>query len=89
MFSWPYRDTSPGSTGFYHLRLVFDENNSTPGYVLGQFSSHFDKVTQCIDYYTKQRLNIRGAEHKRLRYPIPRQRPLNHKGHGYVTTVGV
>ena len=82
-----HRDTTPGSGGFYHLRLVF-EKDPTQGYVLGQFSSHFEKVAECIDYYSKQRLNIRGAEHKRLQYPIPRNHPLD-GSHSIVTTVGV
>lgn len=82
-----FRDTSSGAGGFYHLRLVFDRD-PTPGYVLGQFSNHFEKVTECIAFYTKQRLNIRGAEHKRLRFPIPRSYPMD-RAHGFITTIGV
>ncbi|CAI8020170.1 SH2 domain-containing adapter protein B, partial [Geodia barretti] len=56
------------SSGFIHLRIVYERS----GYVLGQFSSHFQTVPECIFFYTQQRLNIRGTDHKKLRYPVPR-----------------
>jgi len=69
----PCRDVT---TGCIHLRMVYEDEPS-PGYVLGQFSRHFDKVTECIAFYMKQRLNIRGAEHKRLGYPVPRTHAMD------------
>ena len=42
--------------------------------MLGQFSSHFQNVPECIFFYTQQRLNIRGTDHKKLRYPVSRDR---------------
>lgn len=64
---------SDSANGFIHLRMVQETDSSNQlGYVLGQFSSHFTTVAECIAFYTKQRLNIRGAEHKKLRYPVPR-----------------
>ena len=65
--------SSDSANGFIHLRIVQETDSSNQlGYVLGQFSSHFSTVAECIAFYTKQRLNIRGAEHKKLRYPVPR-----------------
>lgn len=69
-YSLSIRDSA---NGFIHLRMVQEtDTNNQLGYVLGQFSSHFSTVAECIAFYTKQRLNIRGAEHKKLRYPVPR-----------------
>lgn len=75
------------ATDCIHLRLVYDKDPS-PGYVLGQFSRHFDKVTDCIVFYMKQRLNIRGAEHKKLGFPVPRNHAVD-KYHNSIATVGV
>lgn len=64
-YSLSIRDSS---CGYIHLRVVYENG----GYVLGQFSSLFGNVEECIAFYTRQRLNIRGAEHKKLQYPVPR-----------------
>ena len=53
--------TCCGSTCTFpvNLRIVYERS----GYVLGQFSSHFQNVPECIFFYTQQRLNIRGTDH--------------------------
>ena len=66
----PYIWCRDRSSGFIHLRIVYERS----GYVLGQFSSHFQTVPECIFFYTQQRLNIRGTEHKKLRFPVSRDR---------------
>ena len=73
LFSFSLPPSSDSDNGYIHLRIVQETDNTNQiGYVFGQFSSHFSTVAECIAFYTKQRLNIRGAEHKKLRYPVPR-----------------
>lgn len=64
-YSLSIRDKSPNGSGFIHLRIEW----SNKGFVLGQFSNAFPTVPECIAYYTRHRLTIRGAEHKRLSLP--------------------
>lgn len=63
------------SSGFIHLRVI-REAGPIPGYVLGQFSGSFTTVQECISFYTREKLNIRGADHKRLGLPVPRPNNL-------------
>ena len=49
-----------------HLKIVSKGDK----YILGQFSKPFDTVPEMIHYYSINKLNIRGAEHKKLLYPI-------------------
>ena len=51
---------------FMHLKIVCGEK----GYILGQFSKPFDTVPEVIYHYSVNKLNIRGAEHKRLLHPV-------------------
>ena len=60
-YSLSIRDKSPNG-GYIHLRIELSDK----GYVLGQFSIAFPTVSECIAHYTRHRLTIRGAEHKRL-----------------------
>jgi len=39
-------------------------------YVLGQFSKPFKNVPLMVQYYTKNKLPIKGAEHTLLKYPV-------------------
>ena len=51
---------------FMHLKIVSKDNK----YILGQFSKPFDTVPEMIHYYSVNKLNIRGAEHKKLLHPV-------------------
>ena len=49
-----------------HLKIVCQGNR----YILGQFSKPFNTVPEMIHYYSLNKLNIRGAEHKKLLHPV-------------------
>lgn len=49
-----------------HLKIVSKDKK----YILGQFSKPFDTVPAMIHHYSVNKLNIRGAEHKKLLYPV-------------------
>lgn len=51
-----------------HLRIVCQDKK----YILGQFSKPFDTVPAMIHYYSINKLNIKGAEHKILLFPVKR-----------------
>ena len=54
-----------------HMRIQ-ESSASTQGasYILGQFSKPFKTVSLMVQYYTENRLPIKGAEHTYLRYPV-------------------
>lgn len=54
---------------FMHLKIVCQNNK----YILGQFSKPFDTVPEMIHYYSINKLNIKGAEHKQLLHPVIQQ----------------
>nr|XP_054755885.1 SH2 domain-containing adapter protein F-like [Lytechinus pictus] len=54
--------------GFMHMKIVF--NHQSDGYILGEFSKPFPSISEMICYYTRQKLNIRGAEHMALLHPV-------------------
>ena len=39
-------------------------------FILGQNSKPFDTLPDMIHFYTVNKLNIRGAEHKKLKSPV-------------------
>ena len=39
-------------------------------YVLGQFSKPFSTVPEAIEFYTRNKLTLKGAEHKQLKHPV-------------------
>ena len=51
-----------------HMKIVF--SHQTDGYILGEFSKPFPSISEMICYYTRQKLNIRGAEHMALLHPV-------------------
>lgn len=54
------------NNSFMHLKIVCEQNK----YILGQFSKPFDTVPEMIHYYSVNKLNIKGAIHKKLLHPI-------------------
>ncbi|XP_027055257.1 SH2 domain-containing adapter protein F-like isoform X2 [Pocillopora damicornis] len=54
------------NNSFMHLKIVCQGNR----YILGQFSKPFNTVPEMIHYYSLNKLNIRGAEHKKLLHPV-------------------
>lgn len=54
------------STGFMHLKIAFKNGM----YVIGQFSKPFSTVPEAIEFYTRNKLTLKGAEHKQLRHPV-------------------
>ncbi|XP_071479401.1 uncharacterized protein [Diadema antillarum] len=55
--------------GFMHMKIVYKEE----GFILGEFSKPFPSIMDMIGYYTHHKLNIRGAEHMALLYPVKDQ----------------
>ena len=55
--------------GFIHLRIA-DQAGS--GFVLGQYSRPFDTLADCIAYYCRRKLNIKGISHETLQFPVSR-----------------
>ncbi|XP_077988857.1 SH2 domain-containing adapter protein F-like isoform X2 [Glandiceps talaboti] len=53
--------------GFMHMKIVKHEE----GYILGEFSKPFSNIPKMIDFYTRNKLNIKGAEHMALLQPVP------------------
>lgn len=49
-----------------HLKIVCQDNK----YILGQFSKPFNTVPEMIHYYSLNKLNIKGAIHKKLLHPV-------------------
>lgn len=63
-----------------HLKIVCENNK----YILGQFSKPFDTVPEMIHYYSVNKLNIKGAIHKKLLHPLlqmPEYQTLEPLGH--------
>ena len=52
-----------------YIHIKIDMGNDL-GYVVGEFSKPFPTVPEAIKYYTSHKLRIRGADHKRLKYPV-------------------
>ena len=52
-----------------YIHIKIDMGNDL-GYVVGEFSKPFPTVPEAIKYYTCHKLRIRGADHKRLKYPV-------------------
>ncbi|XP_066271481.1 SH2 domain-containing adapter protein F-like [Branchiostoma lanceolatum] len=53
--------------GFMHMKIA---HNVDLKYILGECSKPFDTVPDVIYHYSIHTLNIKGAEHMKLRYPI-------------------
>lgn len=53
--------------GFMHMKIVA---NSDGRYILGQFSQPFYSIAQMVNYYSVNKLPIKGAEHICLSHPI-------------------
>jgi len=51
---------------FVHLHIVNHEGQ----FIIGQFSQSFQDIPQMIEYYTVNKLNIFGADHMALLYPV-------------------
>lgn len=58
------------SHGFMHMRIQLTGGGQ---YILGQFSRPFNTIAEMINYYTVNRLPIKGAEHTSLRTPLCEQ----------------
>lgn len=39
-------------------------------YIIGQFSKPFSTVPEAIEFYTRNKLTLKGAEHKQLKFPV-------------------
>lgn len=68
------------NNSFMHLKIVCANNK----YILGQFSKPFDTVPEMIHYYSVNKLNIKGAIHKKLLHPLlqmPEYQTLEPLGH--------
>lgn len=69
----PYYNIFPSprsSHGFMHMRIQLTGGGQ---YILGQFSRPFNTIAEMINYYTVNRLPIKGAEHTSLRTPLCEQ----------------
>ena len=49
-----------------HMKIVGHQE----GFILGEFSKPFRGIPEMIHYYTRHKLNIRGAEHMALLHPV-------------------
>ena len=58
------------SHGFMHMRIQLTGGGH---YVLGQFSRPFPSIADMVNYYTVNRLPIKGAEHVSLKTPLCEQ----------------
>jgi len=58
------------SHGFMHMRIQLTPSGH---YILGQFSRPFSSIAEMINYYTINRLPIKGAEHVSLKIPLCEQ----------------
>jgi len=54
------------ATGYMHLKIAYKNGM----YIIGQFSKPFNTVPEAIDFYTKHKLTLKGAEHKQLKFPV-------------------
>ena len=52
--------------GFMHLKIGFKNGM----YIIGQFSKPFNTVPEAIEFYTRNKLTLKGADHKQLKYPV-------------------
>ncbi|XP_072039007.1 SH2 domain-containing adapter protein F-like, partial [Amphiura filiformis] len=52
--------------GYMHMKIVQHQE----GFILGEFSKPFRSIPEMIHYYTRHKLNIRGAEHMALLNPV-------------------
>ncbi|ESN92347.1 hypothetical protein HELRODRAFT_89619 [Helobdella robusta] len=55
------------SNGCVHLKIV---TNHEGRFILGQCSQPFASVPKMIQYYTLNKLPIKGAEHMSLTFPV-------------------
>lgn len=53
-----------------HMKIV---SNPDGRFILGQFSQPFGSIAQMLNYYTVNKLPIKGAEHISLSIPVPRE----------------
>ena len=53
-----------------HMRIQLTPSGH---YILGQFSRPFSSIAEMINYYTVNRLPIKGAEHVSLKTPLCEQ----------------
>lgn len=58
------------SHGFMHMRIQLTPSSQ---YILGQFSRPFNTIAEMVNYYTVNRLPIKGAEHVSLKIPLCEQ----------------
>ena len=61
---------SRNNKNFLHLKIVRQLDGQ---FILGQFSKPFVDIPKVIHHYSKNKLNIRGAEHKFLKHPVSTQ----------------
>jgi len=58
------------SHGYMHMRIQLTPSGH---YILGQFSRPFASIADMVNYYTVNRLPIKGAEHVSLKAPLCEQ----------------
>ena len=61
---------SRSSHGYMHMRIQLTPSGH---YILGQFSRPFASIADMVNYYTVNRLPIKGAEHVSLKAPLCEQ----------------
>lgn len=49
-----------------HMKIIQHDE----GFILGEFSKPFLTIPEMISYYTGHKLNIKGAAHMALMYPV-------------------
>ncbi len=52
------------------MHMKIQQNGDRSGYILGQFSKPFQSIQEMIQFYTRNSLPVKGAEHITLRNPI-------------------
>ena len=57
-------------SGFIHIKIVQQLDGS---FILGQFSHPFKSIVDMVEYYSRHKVNIKGAEHTYLEIPVLRE----------------
>lgn len=58
-------------SGFIHIKIVQQPDGTV---ILGQFSHPFKSIMEMVEYYSRHKVNIKGAEHTYLEIPVLRDR---------------
>ncbi|XP_067932209.1 serine-rich adhesin for platelets-like isoform X3 [Watersipora subatra] len=58
-------------SGFIHIMIVHQPDGTV---ILGQFSHPFKNIMEMVEYYSRHKVNIKGAEHTYLEIPVLRER---------------